>query len=38
MRPVAITSMPFSGFMPSRVTADFHTTPAILAPSSFSEK
>ena len=38
MRPVAITSTPFSGTMPSRETADFHTTPASFAPSSFSEK
>jgi hypothetical protein len=35
---VAITSTPFSGTMPSRGTDDFHTTPEIFAPSSFSEK
>jgi hypothetical protein len=29
---VAIKSTPFSGTMPRRETADFHTAPAILAP------
>jgi hypothetical protein len=38
MRPVAMISTPFSGTMPRRDTADFHTTPEILALSSFSEK
>ena len=38
MRPVAITSTPFSGFMPRRGTAFFQTMPESLLVSSFSEK
>ena len=38
MRPVAITSVPFSGIIPSRDTAVFQTTPEILAFSSFRDR
>jgi len=38
MRPVAITSVPFSGTMPRRDTALFQTMPEIFDASSFSER